>query len=82
MFLRSQGQKLLHKPEPDNVVRPEPVVVDEPELEPEIGEPLVETSADLPAELAMELVPATPTVRVPVRSPDLCDTLHIFLQEI
>ena len=43
----------------------------------------METSADLPAELVMELVPPTPAVRVPVtlRSPDLYDSLQIFLQE-
>ena len=41
---------------------PELAVVDKPE--PEIEEPLIEISADLPAELVMELVSSTPTVRV------------------
>ena len=55
----------------------------EPELKPEIEEPLIGTSADLLAELVMELVPSTPAAIVPVtlRSPDLYDHLQIFLQE-
>ena len=75
------------EPEPDNIVKPglepELTVVDESESEAEIGEPLIETLADLLAELVMKLVPPTPTVRVPVtlRSPDLYDSLQIFLQE-
>jgi len=75
--------ELEHEPGPDNATKPrqEPTVVDE--SEPEIREPLVEISADLSAELDMELVPPTPDVRVPVtlRSPDLYDPLQIFLQE-
>ena len=51
------------EPEPNNAAKPELTVAEEPELEPEIGEPLIETSADLQAELAMELVPLTPAVR-------------------
>jgi len=77
--------ELEPKSEPDNAAKPEPelAVIDEPRPKPEIGEPLMETSADLPAELVMELVPPTPAVRVPVtlRSPDLYDSLQIFLQE-
>jgi len=40
---------LEHEPESDNAGKPEsePSVVSEPEPEPKIGEPLVETSADL-----------------------------------
>jgi len=70
--------------EPSNAAKLESEpTVDDPEPEPEMGEPLVETSANLSAKLAMELVPLTPAVRVPVmlRSPDLCDYLHIFLHE-
>jgi len=70
--------------EPNNADKPEPAVVDEPELELEIGEHVVETSADLSAKLVMELVPLMLAVRVTVtlRSPDLYDLLQIFLQEI
>ena len=75
--------ELEHEPGPDNATKPrqELTVVDE--SEPEIREPLVEISADLSAELDMELVPPTPDVRVPVtlRSPDLYDPLQIFLQD-
>ena len=67
--------------EPNNAAKSEPVVVDEPEPEPKIEEPLVKNSVDLTAELAMELVPPPPAVSVPVtlRSPDLYDPLQIFL---
>jgi len=77
--------ELEHEPEQDNAVKlePEPVVVDEPEPEPKIEEPLVKNSVDLTAELAMGLMTSTPAMRVPVsqRSPDLYDPLQIFLQE-
>ena len=54
------------EPESDNIAKPEPepTVVDESEPESKMGEPLVETSANLPAKLVMELVPPTPAVRV------------------
>jgi len=61
--------------------RSEPTVVNEPE--PEIEEPLVETSTDLPVEFAIELVPSSPaTVRVllPMRSSDVYDLLQILLE--
>ena len=74
-----------HEPEQDNAVKleSEPVVVDEPEPGPKIEEPLVKNSVDLSAELVMELMTSTPAMRVPVsqRSPDLYDSLQIFLQE-
>ena len=74
-----------HEPEQDNAAKlePEPVVVDEPESEPKIEEPLVKNSVDLSAELAMELMTSTPAMRVPVsqRSPDLYNPLQIFLHE-
>jgi len=70
--------ELEPEPEADIAAKPEPetVVVDEPEPEAKIEESLVET-----AKLAIELVPSTPAVRVPVilRSPDLYDPLQIFL---
>jgi len=73
--------ELEPKSEPNNAVKPEPAVIDEPEPEPEIGESFVETSTDLPAELTKKLVPPTPAVRalVTLRSPDLYDPLQIFL---
>ena len=69
--------ELKHEPEIAGDDKPKP------EPEPEIGEPFVETLTNLSAELAMELVPPTPVVRVPVtlKSPDLYDSLQIFLQE-
>jgi len=64
------------------VSEPELAVVDKPE--PEIEEPLIEISADLPAEFAMDLVPSLPAVRVflPLRSSDLYDLLQIVLEAI
>ena len=89
MFLRSQGSEVVaeleHEPEQDNAAKigPEPVVVDEPEPEPKIEEPLVKNSVDLLAKLGMELMTSTPTIRVSVsqKSLDLYDPLQIFLQE-
>ena len=82
--LEEPGSEVVAELEQDNATKleSEPTVVDESEPEPEIEESLVETSADLLAELAMKLVPITSAVRVPVtlRSPDLYDPLQIFLQ--
>ena len=78
--------KLEHELEPNNTAKPEPELesagIDEPKPEPDIVEPLVETSADLSAKLVIDLVPPTPAVRVPVtlRSPALYDSLQ-FLHE-
>ena len=47
--LRSEVVELESEPKLDNAAKPEP--------EPEIRKPLVETSADLLAELAMKVVP-------------------------
>jgi len=74
------------KPEPEIAAEPEskPTFVDEPGPDPEIEELLVETSADLPAELVIELVSSTLAVRVSVslRLPDAYDPLQIFLKAI
>ena len=61
----------------------EPIVINEPQPEPEIEKPLVEPSADLLAEFAMELVPSSPPVVmvfIPLKSPDVYDPLQIFLE--
>ena len=73
---------VVDEPEPAAEPESEPTIVDEPEPELEIEEPLAEISADLPAELDMELVSSTPAVRVPLslRSLDVYDPLQIFLK--
>jgi len=66
----------------DVLKKSEAEVAAEPETDPEIEEPLVDISADLPVEFAMELVLSSSAVRVPLslRSPDVYDHLQTLLE--
>ena len=71
---------VVDEPEPVAEPESEPTIIDEPE--PEIEESHVEISADLPAELAKELVSSTPAVRVPLllRLFDVYELLQILIE--
>jgi len=91
-YVASQAAKIDINSEPPVLVKTEVAAESEPELgqtvvnkpEPEKEEPIVETSADLPVELAMKLVPSSPAMRVPLslRSLDINDRLQIFIKVI
>ena len=79
--------KVAFESEPETEVaaepKSEPAVVNEPE--PEIEKSFLETSTDLPAEFTMKLVPSSPAavrVPLPLRSPDVYDSLHTLLEAI
>ena len=57
-------------------------VVDKPKLEPEVKDPLTKTLIDLPVEPTIELLSSLTVMRASLRSIDVCDPFHIFLQEI
>ena len=82
----NQSQKLISQPDPEppaldepNIIdEPDSVVIDEAELESEVKEHLIETLVNLPMEPTMESSLTT----ISLRSPDVYDSLQIFLQEI
>ena len=59
---------------------PEPKVVDEPNPESDVKDPLIETHVDLPAEPSMKLSSPAMSVLLSLRSPGVYDPLHIFLE--
>ena len=63
--------------EPDIIDEPDSEVADEAELEPEVKEPLIETLVYLRVEPTME----PSLTAISLRSPDVYDSLQIFLHE-
>jgi len=59
---------------------PEPEVVDEPDSESEVEEPLIGTNVDLLAEPTMKLSSSAMVVLLSLRSPDVYDPLQVFLE--